>query len=290
MTLDKLYLKMCGILSDAGVPDASVDAFRLFEYVTGLNHAAFYASRDKEADPAQAERLMALTEKRAERIPLQHLTGEQAFMDLTFKVNEHVLIPRFDTEILVETALQKARLQGADQGAHILDIGCGSGCIIISLLHALGAHNGQEAGWSGTGTDISKEALKLARENAGRCGLKECITWRNADLFDGDMTRDYALIVSNPPYIPTGEIDSLEPEVREHDPLTALDGGPDGLRFYRAIIPEARGHLRPGGWLIVEIGFDQREAVLQLFREQGYRQIECVKDLSGHDRVIAGQK
>ena len=284
MTLRELYNKASRMLEEAGVPDAAYDAFRLIQHVTGFDRACLIAEGEQQIDDRQAEECLLLLAKRAERIPLQHLIGETEFMGLSFTVNPQVLIPRSDTEILVETALEKT---AGKQGGSILDIGCGSGCILISLLHYLN-RGSSEPLWRGVGTDISSAALRTARINGHRNHQDALITWVQSDLFDEIPREAFSVIVSNPPYIPSDVIKDLEPEVRDHDPVSALDGGEDGLSFYRRMIPQAGQYLKPGGWLIVETGYDQKAAVQELFNRHGFSGIESRKDLTGLDRVIAG--
>ena len=284
MTLHELYNTASRILEEAGVPDASHDAFRLIQSFTGIDRSDLIAHGERQIDDRQAEKCLRLIEKRAERVPLQHLIGETGFMGLSFTVHPHVLIPRPDTEILVETALEKV---SEKQGGKILDIGCGSGCILISLLHYLNRGSDKPL-WKGVGSDLSSAALEAARINGHRNHQEALVTWTQSDLFDELPAEAYSLIVSNPPYIPSDVIKDLEPEVRDYDPLSALDGGEDGLSFYRRMIPQAGRYLDPGGWLVVEIGYDQKEPVEELFGLHGFSGIECRQDLAGLDRVIAG--
>ena len=284
MTLHELYNKACRMLEETGVPDAAYDAFRLIQFITGIDRSDLIADGERQIDDRQTEKCLRLLKKRATRIPLQHLTGETEFMGLSFTVNPDVLIPRPDTEILVETALEKA---AGKRGGNILDIGCGSGCVLISLLHYLN-HGSSEPLWKGVGSDISSSVLKTARINGKRNHQEALITWVQSDLFEEIPSETYTLIVSNPPYIPSDVIEELEPEVRCHDPIRALDGGEDGLSFYRQMIPRASRYLGPEGWLIVEIGFDQKAPVAELFSQHGFSGIECRRDLAGLDRVIAG--
>ena len=212
--------------------------------------------------------------KRAQRIPLQHITGEQEFMGLTFRVNEHTLIPRQDTEILVEEAMLYLH-----DGMRILDMCTGSGCILLSLLKYSNE-------CEGVGVDISEQALAVARENATRLGLKAGFV--QSDLFEQVQGR-FDMLVSNPPYIATKEIETLMPEVREHEPMQALDGMEDGLYFYRKIVEKSADYLYNGARLYFEIGYDQGEAVSTLMREKGYQDVKVIKDYAGLDRVVVGK-
>ena len=212
--------------------------------------------------------------KRSEHVPLQHITGEQEFMGINFWVNEHVLIPRQDTETLVEEALKVT-----PSGSHVLDLCTGSGCVIISLV-VLGQ------GIIGAGIDISDEAIAVARDNGNRLAPGR-IDFIKGNLWNPVLGK-YNTIVSNPPYIPTEDIKGLAEEVKDHEPLIALDGAEDGLFFYRQIVGHAAEYLASDGWLLVEIGFDQGPDVYALFVENGFKDVEVVKDLAGNNRVVKG--
>ena len=266
----------CGreLLSGCGIEDAGTDARLLMEHVTGLDGSALYLHMQECMTSGQEEEYEKLLARRAKRVPLQHLTGEAWFYGLSFEVNSTVLIPRQDTEILVEEAQRYLK-----PGMRILDLCTGSGCILIALL--------KQMPLAGTGTDLSGQALETARRNAARHEVEA--VFEEGDLFEAAEGR-YDLIVSNPPYIPTGEIAKLQPEVRDHDPGSALDGGPDGLVFYRRIAQEAASYLNPGGRLCVEIGYDQGAVVRELFLENGWQDVRVIKDYAGLDRVVSGKK
>ena len=228
-----------------------------------------------------ADRYIDCIRRRAAHIPLQHITGEQEFMGYPFCVNEHVLIPRQDTEILVEEAIQVMRPK-----MKVLDMCTGSGCIVLSILKMC-REKYYMTDLQGIGADVSEEALKVARENGRRLGVP--VTWIQSDLFAKIPEEEkYDVIVSNPPYIETAVIDTLQEEVRLHDPYIALDGKEDGLYFYRRIISEAGKYLKMQGKLMFEIGCDQAEAVEELMKNAGYEQITVKKDLAGLDRVVYG--
>ena len=264
------------VLETVGVPEAALDARLLLEYVCGTDRNTLLVHGDREVTAKEQSRYEALTARRARRIPLQHLTGVQEFMGLTFRVNEHVLIPRQDTEILAEEVLRRLH-----DGMRILDLCTWSGCILISLLHYSNE-------CSGVGADISQEALKVAAENAGRLlGAERSVEFLQSDLFE-EISGKYEIIVSNPPYIARDEIPGLMPEVREHEPVTALDGGEDGLDFYREITEKSRAYLKGGGMLFFEIGCSQGAAVQECMRQNGFAETEIVKDYSGLDRVVYG--
>ena len=238
----------------------------------------FLADPDKEVEKDKAEHYRKDIAIRAQRIPLQHITGEQEFMGLDFKVNEHVLIPRQDTETLVEEALKKIR-----PGMQILDMCTGSGCILESILKFA---ERKEICVSGTGCDISEEALKVAKENDSR--LQTGAVFIQGDLFE-NIAETYDMIVSNPPYIRTEEINRLEEEVKLHDPWIALDGKEDGLYFYRLIVKESVKHIKKVDIFCLMTGFDQGKDVSALLEEQGYEEIQIKKDLAGLDRVVMGR-
>lgn len=262
-------------LTGKGIEEAATDAWLLLEEVFQISRSWYFAHSDTAAEEQKARRYESLLEQRGQRIPLQHLTGKTWFYGLPFTVNEHVLIPRQDTEILVEEALKRAK-----PGMKILDMCTGSGCILLSVLS-----NCPSA--TGTGADLSEKALETARKNAA--DLKIEAEFLHSDLFE-QVEGSFDLILSNPPYIRTDVIPTLMPEVRDHEPWMALDGKEDGLYFYRRILEQAGAYLVPGGWLCFEIGYDQGEDLRALMRQQALEQIEIVKDLAGLDRVAVGRK
>ena len=261
-------------LTDAGVPDAALNAWYLLQMVCKIERSYYYVHGEEDiTQDAQKEYEIAV-QKRAEHIPLQYIIGEQEFMGLRFKVNSNVLIPRQDTETLVEQVLKIVK-----PGMKVLDLCTGSGCVLISVLK-----NAPEL--TGMGSDISKTALLVAKENAK---LHEVdAEWVRSDLFD-NITETFDVIMANPPYIPTGEILSLMPEVRDFEPENALDGGADGLDFYRKIAGQVKDYLNPGGYVYMEIGYDQGEAVSELMRNAGFTEVEVIKDLARNDRVVKGK-
>lgn len=288
------------LLESAKIPEARLDAWLLLEYTAGISRAWYFAHYEETASEDTVCRYQELLEKRASRIPLQHLTHQAFFMGNEFYVDERVLIPRQDTECLVEAALScletaageksgSGGMESTDQrNGHpykILDLCTGSGCILLSLLSEVPSA-------AGTGTDISEEALQVANINAGRLSLESRAEFVRSDLFFGEILErkeKYHLIVSNPPYIPTAQIGELMDEVRLYDPCIALDGGADGLSFYRRISRIAPELLLPGGYLLLEIGYDQGAAVKRLLEEAGFAQILVLQDLAGLDRVAAGR-
>lgn len=297
MTLREACEKGKGALAEAGIAEAGLDAWYLLEHVTGITRTLYFAEPEKEIDEEQFGGYMALIKKRAEHIPLQHLTGEQEFMGLPFRVSKDVLIPRQDTETLVETALELIEKEGVpaqDGTLRLLDLCTGSGCILISLLYHMkkkglpAAAGCAESGADvyGAGADISEAALAVAGENAARHQVQAQFVC--GDLFE-NVRGTYGMILSNPPYIRTSEIERLQEEVRLHDPVGALDGKEDGLYFYRRIVKESRQYLEKGGILIFEIGYDQARDVTGLMEESGFSGIQVRTDLAGLDRVVCGR-
>lgn len=340
------------ILKNAGIVEADLDAWYLFEQIFGISRAQYFlcareniagstaqkiAVQEQHGDLLESgnaldcaelwlkEKLSAYEnalKKRAARIPLQQIIGQQEFMGLSFFVNEHVLIPRQDTETLVELVLQEQK----DKDISILDMCTGSGCIAVSLKK-LGGYAHVE------GADISEEALKVAKRNSEeilenndvnndavnsrteqiqnctnltnnqnkqdnseermvsevRRGSQTGVTFRHSDMFSSFReTEQFNVIVSNPPYIPSAVIEELEPEVRDHEPRGALDGTADGLYFYRILAEECAKHLTPGGHVYFEIGYDQGAAVKELLDIHGFKDTRVIQDLTGKDRVVCG--
>lgn len=260
-------------LNNAGIVDAKNDAWLLLTYVCKIDRTYYYVHMDEAMSPELLAEYEAILNKRAEHVPLQYITGEQEFMGLPFHVNESVLIPRQDTEALVEEALKVVR-----PGMKVLDMCTGSGCILISILKNV-------VQVEGFGYDISKQAINVAKENAKLNNVNA--TFERSDLFEA-VTDTFDVIVSNPPYIPTDVIGGLMPEVAVYEPIQALDGKEDGLHFYRRIINECRKYLNPNGMIIFEIGHDQGKAVSDLLKEAGFSDVVVIKDLAGNDRVVRG--
>lgn len=261
-------------LSAAGAPDAGYDAFCLFSLASGITRTVYYMDCNRIwSGEEEKERYWRLIKEREKRVPLQYITGVQQFMGLDFHVTPVVMIPRQDTETLVEYALE--RLSPGDKA---LDVCTGSGCVGISLAR-LGSVDVQC-------TDISGEALAVARENGRRLGCGG-IMWIQGELLEHVTERNFDMILSNPPYIATEAIDGLMPEVREYEPRLALDGKKDGLYFYRRLAAECGHFLKPGGLICLEIGYDQGKAVKELLAAAGWKQLSVVKDAAGLDRVVS---
>lgn len=278
MTYRECYEQGCRTLQAAGIEEATLDARLLLEAVCGTDRNDLLVHGEQPVMPQAEEKYLNWIRQRAEHIPLQQLTGEQDFMGLTFSVNEHVLIPRQDTEILVEEVLKELH-----DRMRILDMCTGSGCILLSLLH-------YSNDCEGLGVDLSAEALEVAGRNVLKVLTPEKAEhahFLQSDLFE-KVEGKFEIIVSNPPYIASAEVDKLMPEVRDHEPRMALDGTEDGLHFYRRIIKEAGKHLVNSGMLFFEIGYDQGQAVSELMRAGGYREVQVVQDYAGLDRVVLG--
>lgn len=263
-----------GALAAAGIEEAELDARLLLEEICGTDRNTLLVHGDRNVTEEELAQYKEMLEKRSAHIPLQQIIGRQSFMGLDFYVDENVLIPRQDTELLVEEALQELH-----DGMRILDMCTGSGCILLSLLK-------YSNDCEGIGADISEKALKVAERNRVQLGLENAAFIRS-DLFEA-VEGKFDLLVSNPPYICSDVIDTLMPEVREHEPRQALDGSADGLHFYRRILADCRAYLKPGGMLLFEIGYDQGEAVKRLMEENGFLEVEVKKDYGGLDRVVLG--
>lgn len=275
MTLREAYEYGREQLSLAGIDDADLDAWYLLEFVTGITRTIYYVKMQDTLSQEQETQYRKYIEIRATHIPLQHITGVQEFMGLEFLVNEHVLVPRQDTEVLVERVLEVL-----EPDMKLLDMCTGSGCILISLLKS------SKVSVLGVGVDVSEEALKVAKLNSDKMDVKA--EFIQSDLFE-NVSGKYDVIVSNPPYIRTAVIEELKEEVKCHDPFIALDGKEDGLYFYRKIVKESLEYLCEGGRLFFEIGHDQGENVKKLMEQAGFTGVTVKKDLAGLDRVVFGQ-
>ncbi len=262
-----------------GVRSPRLDAEVLLAYLLGTDRVGLYLDHDK---PLKEEELAAFREMIQRRIagePVAYITGEKEFWSFSFKVTPACLIPRPETEVLVEEAIRAAA--DAPHPLRILDIGTGCGAVAIALAKELG----ESEVWA---TDRSPYALEVAKENVERHGVGDRVRLVEADLFPKDEAQ-FSLIVSNPPYIPTEEVLRLDPEVRDYEPLEALDGGPDGLKYLRRIAEGAPLRLRPGGWLLLEVGKGQAEEVQRILVGEGFSPVETVRDYTGVKRVVKGR-
>ena len=287
-TFHELLTQGTQLLMNAGIEEARLDAWLLLEYTADISRAWYYAHPEAEVNEEIVSEYLSLCQKRAEHIPLQHLTHQACFMGYDFYVDERVLVPRQDTEVLVEEALHQLR---NIRNPRILDMCTGSGCLLLSLLMEL-----PDA--IGTGVDISAAALAVAERNRKNLELEKRAVLVQSDTFLGDyfqknsgnISLEYDMLISNPPYIPTEDIGKLMEEVRFHDPVLALDGREDGLYFYRRITEQAGKYLKPGGWLMYEIGCEQGADVSAIMQGEGFTEVAVKKDLAGLDRVVIGKK
>ena len=284
MNYKEIYLWGRSQLEQAGIGEFELDARLLLEHICHTNRNTLLVHGDREVTMEEEQEYREAIAMRGSRIPLQHITGVQEFMGLEFKVNRHVLCPRQDTECLVEEVMRYLH-----DGNRILDMCTGSGCILLSLLH-------YSNHCSGIGVDISKEALAVAAENVSNiAALKRPNPWSeetveliHSDLFEQVPKEKFDIIVSNPPYIASSVIPTLMEEVREHEPMSALDGMEDGLFFYRKIVEESHDYLAKEGMLFFEIGYDQGQAVSDMMKDAGFLDVTVVKDFAGLDRVVYG--
>ena len=278
MNYRECFEKGKGALADAGIEEAALDARLLLEHICGTDRNTLLVHGDRTVSPEEEKQYLDAVERRSRRIPLQQITGQQEFMGLPFWVNSNVLIPRQDTEVLVEEVLKHTH-----DGMRILDMRTGSGCIMISILH-------YSNDCEGLGVDISSPALEVAEENAerllsGRTGVSA--RFLQSDLFEA-VDGKYDILVSNPPYIRSAVVDTLMPEVKDYEPRIALDGEEDGLVFYRRILSDCKKNLKKGGMLFFEIGYDQAEAVKSMMEQAGFLEVTVKKDFGGLDRVVFG--
>ena len=287
-TFHELLTQGIQLLMNAGIEEARLDAWLLLEYTADISRAWYYAHPESEVNEEIVSEYLSLCQKRAEHIPLQHLTHQACFMGYDFYVDERVLVPRQDPEVLAEEALHQLRNM---RNPRILDMCTGSGCLLLSLLMEL-----PDA--TGTGVDISAAALAVAERNRKNLELEKRAVLVQSDTFSGDyfqknsgnISLEYDMLISNPPYIPTEDIGKLMEEVRFHDPVLALDGREDGLYFYRRITEQAGKYLKPGGWLMYEIGCEQGADVSAIMQGEGFTEVTVKKDLAGLDRVVIGKK
>ena len=280
MTLVRAWTTAKKRLEAAGLAGPVIDARLLVEAAADATRADIVADPQRLLTTAQEETLADYLSRREHREPVSHILGRKGFWKIMLQVTPDVLTPRPDTETVVEYVLR-------DFPEHapwsILDLGIGSGAIILSIL-------AERPAARGLGIDVSEEALAVARDNAAHLGLAGRLALLRGDWTEGLAEASFDLVVSNPPYIATDVIETLEPEVRDHEPRIALEGGPDGLMHYRRLAPEIMRVLKPGGRFAVEIGYDQKEAVEELFREAGAAGVTTVLDLANRDRVVAGTK
>lgn len=257
-------------LIDRNIDNGKLDAWYLFSFSLNIDRAEYFLDYDKEINPSQYNHYMNLIKTRSNHVPLQYILGYTEFMGLKINVNKDVLIPRQDTEVLVEEVLK------VSENKDVLDLCTGSGCIIISLKK-LGNIN------KAMGTDISKKALQLAQENASINAVD--VEFLESDLFC-NIEGKFDIIVSNPPYIPEVDIQGLSKEVKDYEPYLALDGKEDGLYFYKRIVKEVKKYLNPRGYVFFEIGHNQADDLVNIFKLEGINEVEIIQDLAGLDRII----
>lgn len=283
------------MLEEAGIEEAGSDAWLLFSEAFHMSRAQYYMDMNRACDPEKRIQYENWLKLRAQRIPLQHITGHAPFMGYEFYVNEHVLTPRADTEVLVEKTFEAVKAidgrnkngDGWDRPVKILDMCTGSGCIAVSLACMAGE---QGISCEIFAADLSEEALAVAaRNNRELCQGQ--IRLVQSNLFEAlPDTLEFDIIVSNPPYIKSEEIKGLMPEVRDHEPRMALDGKEDGLYFYRKLAEEGRHFLKPGGKMFLEIGYDQGVSVPEILGNSGYACCRVIRDLAGLDRVVTADR
>lgn len=273
-TIGELINLSAGYLQEKGCGSARLDAELLLGHVLGLDRLSLYLNFDKPLSSQEVDAYRRLIGRRGQRVPVAYLTGEKEFYSLPLKVNEHVLIPRPETEFVVDKVLE---LLEPGRPAQVLELGTGSGAIAIAVAY-------QDPDFRITAVDISPAALEVAQANAQRLEVDGQISFVESDLYQ-NVSGTYAVICSNPPYIRRRELRSLAPEVAA-EPAVALDGGPDGLDFYRRILGQAASFLEPPGFVVLEIGWDQAAAVRSIGEEAGLTWLETVQDYGGRDRVV----
>jgi release factor glutamine methyltransferase len=280
MNILELIQKTTAYFEKAGVPNPRLDVELLLAHALALKRMDLYMQFERVLTEPELDKLRPLVKRRSAREPLQHILGTVDFCNLTLTVNSKALIPRHETEILVQKAIE---CLGKDSSGKILDIGTGTGAIVLAILQSCPST-------TAVAVDLSEDALTLAKQNAENSKLQSRIEFRNGNLFEAiQKNESFEMIVSNPPYIPSTEIAALQKEV-QFDPVMALDGGADGLDLIRKIIAEASQFLKSSGFLLIEIGLNQHEAVRKLLEEAKYTKIEIFKDLQGVQRIVKAQK
>jgi len=280
LTLLQAWQSAKGRLEAVGLTGPVIDARLLVEAAAEATRADIVADPHRALTAEQEAVFEDYVSRRTRREPVSHILGRKGFWKIMLSVNPHVLTPRPDTEVIVDLALKSFPEQMAFQ---MLDLGVGSGAILLSIL-------AERPAAKGLGIDVSEEALAVARENAANLGLAGQVALLRGDWTAGLGEASFDLVVSNPPYVASAVIEELEPEVRDHEPRLALDGGADGLDAYRILAPEILRVLKPGGMFAVEIGYDQKQAVEALFQAAGASGVHTLLDLANHDRVVTGTK
>jgi release factor glutamine methyltransferase len=280
LTLVKAWNAAKDRLKNVQIDQPAIDARLLLEVAADVTRTDIITDPYRVLTDAQMATLDDFLNRRARREPVSHIIGRKGFWKILLQVNKHVLTPRPETEVIVDEVLKAFPEQ---MPFNMLDLGVGSGTILLAVL-------AERPAAKGLGIDVSEEALAVARENAANLDLAGRVALLRGDWTNGLGDDSFDLVVSNPPYIATDVIETLEPEVRDHEPRLALDGGPDGLDAYRFLAGEILRVLKPGAMFAVEIGYDQSQAVEDLFRQAGAQNVRTVKDLSVNDRVVTGTK
>lgn len=282
ITYNNLYLDFRRALRQAGVQAAQLEARELLCYVTHKTREQFWLDMNYYVPAETEQRARALLKKRQEGVPIAYLLGEWSFCGLDLDVTPEVLIPRSDTELLAEHAAERTRMAG--ERARMLDLCSGTGCVGLAVASMAPNCRVVLADWSA-------DAVRVSRQNIRRCDLLPSVTCFQVDARDNPPHQlwNFDVIASNPPYIPTDDIAGLDPSVRDYEPHMALDGGPDGLDFYRAITQKWKAALRPNGWLLFEVGIGQAAAVESLLRNEGYQSVTSYPDTQEILRVVEGQ-
>jgi len=287
VTVGQLLKEGTERLQNVGVSTPRLDAEVLLYNILDVERIYLHMYPEKEVSKENEKSFWHGIEKREKLMPIQYIVNKQEFMGLDFDVEEGVLIPRGDTEILVEKVIDIYEKEFSPNSVKIMDIGTGSGAIVVSLAKFI---NNSIL----TAIDISPKALEVAKKNANSNGVEKRITFHLGSLFNPikgeDEYKTYDFIISNPPYIPRAVVETLDPWVKDYEPRLALDGGEDGLDFYREITITAKDYLKEEGWLLFEIGYDQGESVSELLNMNGFRDVKVLQDLAGLHRVVLGKK
>jgi release factor glutamine methyltransferase len=281
MQVGQTLQETAGLFAARGVSESRLKAEFILSRALNCHRLELPLQQNHELSADQAEQVAAQVGRIMAGEPIQYVLGDMEFMGCLFKTDSRALIPRPETETLVENVLACKDIW-LSQTPVIADVGTGTGCIVVTL--ALAQPSGEYLA-----IDTSAVALELARENAAILGVKEKIGFMQGDLLAGVQARSLDLVVSNPPYVSTGEIETLQADIRDHEPRLALDGGPDGMSVISKLVPQAFSCLRSGGWLFLEIGEDQGERVKALMKKSGFEKVEIQKDLGAHDRVACGK-
>lgn len=286
MIIQEILKKAREILEKHNIPTPQLDAEVLLCYILQKERIFLHMYPEKEISQEICQKFWDIVEKRKKRMPIQYIINTQQFMGLDFYVNEDVLIPRGDTEVLINEVIEIYNREKENKEVKILDIGTGSGAITISLAKYINMSNLYSI-------DISNKALEVAKRNATTNEVENKIQFFLGSMFEPlagkDLERSFDFIVSNPPYIPTNEVVGLEDQVKKFEPKLALDGGEDGLDFYRHIVESAPRFLKEGAWLMFEIGYNQAADLKDIMEKRGFREVLVIKDLSGLDRVVRGK-